>query len=345
MAYSRKASETSNSSNSSNIDWEGFNAHLVEAIGKARSRLARVVGIGDLGKQPRPNFKEKYDATNPKHIAAIKDKGATVQIGEYYADNKKQNGEYISTPMTANDQVSILVDFPEVMINYGKFLDDSGEDRFLPYRTPVMGEWWDKTLGEKGMMVAKGIGLSCAPNKKAASGWGYSPNNTIAKLAMNCVDKDGNPIYTGEAVDQDFDIGELMGGICTYTLGAVLHESGGKKYFNQTLKDCAPKHEAIPVPDVPLELFGLSYEGGNDVKALEAFSKFNPIMNTLTLGENYDKSGLKADFDAYFKSLGGNSSSGGEGSASPSASTGEKAATSVEEFDDADGDDDMSMFD
>ena len=169
--------------------------------------------------------------------------------------------------------------------------------------------------------------------------------NSYNQIMFGSVDKDGNPIYTGEAVDQDFDIGELMGGICTYTLGAVLHESGGKKYFNQTLKDCAPKHEAIPVPDVPLELFGLSYEGGNDVKALEAFSKFNPIMNTLTLGENYDKSGLKADFDAYFKSLGSNSTSGGEGSASPSASTGEKAATSVDEFDDADGDDDMSMFD
>jgi len=345
MSYSRKASA---GSSESNIDWDGFNNHLVEQIGKSQSRVARVLAICDLGKQPRPNFKEKYDPTKKEHIAAIKDKGAEVLVGEYYENNKKVNGEYISIPLKPNDQVSIILDFPEIMINYGKFFDDSGEDRFEPYSAPAMGSWWDKSQGERGMMVAKGIGLSCSPNKKAASGWGYAPNNTISRLAMNCKDVNGKPLCEDEAVDQDFDIGLLLGGVCTYTLGAVIHKEGTKSYFNLTLKDCAPKHDAIPVPDVPCNIYGLSYAGGNDTDALSRICKFKPIMNTLTLGENYEKSGLKADFDAYFKTLNGNDSGGGNatGSATPSGSGGGEAKTDVSQFDDAaDQDDDMSMFD
>lgn len=340
MSYSRKAS--AGSSSESNIDWEGFNQHVADVIGKNTSRIARVVSITDLGKQPRPNFKEKYDASKKEHIDAIKDKGAEVLVGEYYANNKKENGEYISIPLKPNDQVSIVLDFPEVLVNYGKYFDDSGEDRFEAYTAPAMGSWWDKTQGEKGMMLAKGIGLSCAPNKKAKSGWGYALNNTISRLALNCVDKDGKPIYEEEVVDQDFDIGLLLGGICTYTLGATISDCP-KKYFNLTVKDCAPKHAQITVPDVPCHIYGLSYAGGNAMEDLARIAKFKPILNTLTLGEGYEKSGLKADFTAYFKTLG--NSEEGTGSAKPTATAGQESVTDASQFDDAGDDDDMSMFD
>lgn len=342
MAYSRKASA---SQGESNIDWEGFNEHLVEVIGSVKSRVAVISGICDLGKQPRDNFKQRYDATKKEHIEALKDRGAEVLQGEFFENNKKVNGEYISIPQRPVDQVAIFATFPEVMVNYGKFFDDSGEDRFEPYTNLVMGNWWNKSAGDKGMMLAKGISLTCGKNDKAASGWGYDAKNTISRLAKNGVDMDNNPICTDAVVDQDFDIGSILGSVCMYSLGAEITKSNGKNYLNITLKDCAPKHEAVPVPKVPIKIFGASYEGGNDADAIKMIMKFKPLMNTLSLGEDWVDSGLKKDID---KMVADNSSSASassnEGTASKGSATPSTTTAPQEDFEDFDDFDEEEMF-
>ena len=338
MSYSRKAQAPQSESN---IDYKAFDAHRADVIGKADSRVAVISGICDLGRQPRANFEERYDATKPEHIKAIKDKGAKVRENvEFYENNKKTTGDVISIPQTPNDQIALFVSFPECMVNYGKFFDDSGEDRFEPYTSLLMGTFWDKNLGEKGKMVAKGIGLSCVKSDKVESGWAYSPLNTISKLALNCVREDGAAVYSGAAVDQNFDIGLLLGGVCTYSLGSEINAKG---YFNEKIKDCAKKHQAIPVPDVEVPIFGLSYDGGNSDDAIARASKFNTIRNVLEQGEGWELSGLKKDFDAYFKKNAKTSDDKGAASGGSSASASSAASsTDTDEFDDFDAD---GMFD
>jgi len=338
MSYSRKAQAPQSESN---IDYKAFNEHLVEVIGnKMESRVAVISGICDLGRQPRANFEERYDATKPDHIKALKDRGAEVKENvEFYEKNQKTRGDLISIPQNPNDQIALYVSFPECMVNYGKFFDDSGEDRFEPYTTILMGTYWDKNLGEKGKMLAKGIGLSCTKNDKSPSGWAYSPLNTISKLALNCVRADGAAVYSGTVVDQDFDIGELLGGVCTYSLSAEINDKG---YFNEKVKDCAPKHKMIPVPDETVAIFGLSYGGGNDDDSIARAMKFATVRNTLEQGEGWATSKLKEEVDAFFKKKGGNAGGSASASASASASSAASKADEEDEFDDFDAD---GMFD
>lgn len=336
MGYTRKAQAPQTESN---IDWNGFNKHLVEQIGATDSRIAKVCGIVDIGKQARKNFEEAYDPSKEEHTKAIEERGAEVLNGEYFNDKgKKVSGEYISIPQNPVEQVVVFVAFPEIMINYGKFFDDSGEDRFEPYVCPVGGDWWDKNAGEKGMKLAKGIPLSCTKNDKAKSGWAYSPNNTISKLGLNGVDKDGNPIYEGAVLDQDFDLGSLLGAVCMYTLGAELSDD---KWFNQKIKDCAKKHKAVPVPDVAVPEFGCLWEGGNAKEDLEQVLRFRPVYNAMTQAENWEESGIKAELDALQEERKAEFKAKNEAAKSESSAAKKKV---VENSEASSSDDDFSDF-
>lgn len=274
MGFSKKASKGS-SSNVSNVDWDAFNEHLLEQIGEeVESRVGIISGIIDLGVQPRPDYVEEYTGT--------KKQDAQLKSGRSYLDADEEN---IITELKPVDQVAIFVDFPEIMINYGEFFND-GEDDWKPYRHLITGENWDK---QENKMFAKGVSLSCKPDDKAPSGWGYDRKSTISKLAI------GSGVIKRAPVDQNFDIADLMNGVITMDL--VAEESG--KYVNIKATNISSKHPAIPVPEHDIECFGIGLDGDNDADTLKFIRA--SIRNTLERAQGWETSGLKAELDAQEK--------------------------------------------
>lgn len=270
--FSKKASDRS-SGGSSNVDWDGFNDHLLEQIGEEEeNRIAILSGLIDLGVQERPDYVEEYTGTK-KQEAALK-------AGTSHLDEEEEN---IITPLKPTEQIAIMADFPEIMVNYGKFFSKDGEDDWKPYRHLITNEWWDKGAREK---LAKGVSLSCKPDDKADSGWAYDRKSTISKLAV------ATGVVPKAPVDQNFDIGELLGGV--FTMDVSAEEDG--KYVNIKVKNISKKHDKIPVPDHDVVPFGVMLEGGNDEEDLKQIRA--SVKNTLKRAKGWETSGLKAELDA-----------------------------------------------
>lgn len=272
--FSKKASDRSGGGGS-NVDWDAYNDHLLEQIGEEEeNRIAVVSGLIDLGIQDRPDYVEEYKGTKAQEAA--------LKSGKSRLDEDEEN---IITPLKPTEQIAIMADFPEIMINYGKFFSKDGEDDWKPYRHLITGEWWDKSARK---MLAKGVSLSCKPDDKSESGWAYDRKSNISKLAV------ATGVVAKAPVDQNFDIGELLGGV--FTMDVSAEESKDGKHINVKVKNISKKHEKIPVPDHDIEPFGVMFDGDNDEESLKQLRA--SVKNTLERAQGWETSGLKAELDA-----------------------------------------------
>jgi hypothetical protein len=273
MAYSKKVEKRASESN---VDWDEFNEHLLEQIGEeSESQVAILSGIMDLGIQERPDHEEDYKGST--------EQDKSISEGRSYLT---EDETLIITPAKAVDSVALYADFPDVLVNYGKFFSKDEEDEWRPYRHLITNTWWDPVAK---LMVAKGAALSCRPNPKAPSGWAFDPKSTISKLAT-CT----GAVPKGP-VDQEFELGDLLGGVFVMDLQAVRD----KKYINVKALNIGTKHKAIPSPEYDLEPFGVSWKGGNDDSSLQQVRA--NIKSTMERALNWPDSKLKIEFEEYEK--------------------------------------------
>lgn len=271
MGYSKKASKPQSSSNA---DWDGFNEHLLEQIGEAsEARIGILSGIIELGIQERPDFVEKYKGTKAQDAKLKND-------NTYLSEDETE----IITEMSPAEQVAFYADFPEIQINYGKFFSADGEDDWKPYRHLLTNTYWDQ--GSK-QMLAKGAALSCRKDDKAPSGYAYDGKSTISKLALFTKAVEKAP------VDQDFELGDLLGGVFTLNLQAVKDD----KYVNIKGTGIGSKHAQLPTPEYDLEPFGISFDGDNEPEDIKQVRV--QLWNTIKRAKNWETSGLKKDLEAY----------------------------------------------
>lgn len=266
MSFSFKAEATSNSEGT--IDFDGFNEHLFERIGND-NRVGIISGIIDLGIQQPEDFVEDFKDTPAQNKALERD--------NVYLD--EQDGkQVIVTQQKPCRQLAVSVDFPEVMIDYGKFFNEDNSSEEKPYRHILNGEWFDKTARE--MVLAKGYNIKCKPDDTVPSGWAYASNNTIAKLANASGLVDGS-------VDQNFDLGSLLGQVVMFDLKAT--KNG--KYVNISCKSPSKKHSAIPVPEHNVKTYGVRFDIQNDPEILKELRK--SVVNTMKRSESFAGSPLE----------------------------------------------------
>lgn len=314
MSFSMKAQKPTGGSN---VDWKALSDHQLEVIGtETKSRIFRISGLVDLGEQERKPFEEPYDEGKKEHIEALSpedNRGAKLVIGKHPKTGAQC--EMISIPQRPAQQVAIVLDYPELMINYGKFFGK--EDEFKPYREVYGGTFF--LTGEKLSILGRGISLNCMADDKAPSGYAYSKLNMISKFAT-AIGK--NPTGT---LDQDFDLAELIGGVGVITTGMKVTQKGDKTFTNFWAKDPSPKHEMIPVPEINVPTFGISFQGGNDPEMLKQLNA--PTKNTIKRALNYEGSAIQKELEAL---EGGNTSNQG-GSEGNVDKTPSQAAQSVTE--------------
>ena len=285
MGFSKKASKGSGGSSK---DYTEFNEHVHEQIMEVVSEdfdpiIGIISGIIEAGVQPVETTVEPYKGTEAQEYHLENTEGAFVD---------EEEGE-IHIPRKPQDSVVFYVDFPEILIDYGKYMDNVDDDQEpLPYRISLTGDWWNKAVNK---MFAKTVGLKCLPNEgKTPSGWGYHHKSTIHKLAnaTGCV--------RGQ-VDQDFDIGEILGGAAMFSLESELDEKGGKTYHNVKVKDPTKIPKVMSVPEHDIEPFGVMLDVEPEGDEIKYIATKNSLINSLELAVNYKGSVMEKCIKAYQK--------------------------------------------
>lgn len=274
--FSMKAEKVTSTSNA---DWEGFNQHLLEVIGEdVESQIGVISGIVDLGLQKRDSYVEKYKGT-PEQDKKLE--------GNY--TYLSEDGEEIITELSDAKQIAIMVDFPELMVNYGKYLSEDGEDDFKPYRHLITNQWWNDT---KKQMEAKGVSLTCRKSEKTPSGYAYDEKSTISKLAISSK-KSSKPVC------QDFEVLDLLGGYITMNINA--EESKDGKYVNVNAKDISGVHKSINTDDIEydLEPFAVLFDYENSDECLKQLRE--SIKNTMKKAINWEDSAVKKQLEDLAK--------------------------------------------
>ena len=262
--FSMKASKGT-STGESNVDWTEFNKHLLEVLGEEEQQVAILSGIIDVGVQYREDLVVDYEGKEMQD-KAIEEGRAVLS----------EDGQKLTLSMSPVGQVVLIADFPDLMVNYGKYMSKDGEDNFKPYRALVGGSWEG---------IAKGINMN---SKKISGVWQFDPKSTISKLAKYCCGVSG-------AVPQDYDIGNLLGEAFAMDVG--MKEIDGKFYAN--CKNVNRKHKMVEVPEHDIEPFGISFSGGNDPK--DIFNINGQVFKLLEKAVGWNESGLKGEIEAYRK--------------------------------------------
>lgn len=278
--FNKKAKVNNNQggggSNISAEEWSEWNDYLESVVNEATNdgedmnQVCFISGIIDSGTQPAQKPYTVYDEAeegSPESHKQSKlleaDFGCYVEDGKFYIPNK---------PM---DSVLLLVDFPEVMVDYNKHpsvKDGNGEVK--PYRALLAGE-------RDG--VAQVTYLT--PREQ-----GYSSKSRIAKLSKATGCTKGNP-------SKDFDIGELLGQ--PFTMDIECSRGGNENQFlNIKVSNPSSKHKAIPVPEHNVEPFGIMMDGGNEEKDLIQIAYKRAIINRLEMAEEWENSELKKELEA-----------------------------------------------
>jgi len=283
----------------SNVDWNELNRHIHEQVGEAtQSRLYQLTGLVDLGTQPRDNFEEEYEPNNEKkgHDKLIEDGKATLIVGK---SKKGEPVDMISKPLSPARSVAFVLDFPEIMINYGKFFGKDGKDDFKPLRVYYGGEFFNRNKGYA--TLARPTSVLTMPNDKAPSGWSFATNSIITKFGKVA------GLDTQGVLDGEVELGDMIGSIGMMSVSSKLTEKGDKVYQNTYAKDPAPKHPAIPVPNkesLP-QTFGISFfnpedEDGNkvpnDPEMLKQLKK--ACKDTMKEATDWDISDVKKELEA-----------------------------------------------
>ncbi len=277
------------------IDWNAMNLDVVAAAGTAeesRSIPGVISGIIDLGEQELPDAEKAFTGTAEDEAAELAKGGNT-----YFKDGiDKETGKMARLrcwPQKPVQQIAITVDFPQVMVDKGKFFGNSNP---APLRMLLNGEFTLPSGDTKTKIVGRPYNIretkhDIGGNKTR---WAFAKNNGIHKLAAaaKLLDKDG--LFTKER------IGELLGKILQFEFRVYMKPSKNdstKTFFTEDIKLVGKVPEGIPLPEVPEGLlYGVNLYGENDPTAVKQLRVC--IKNTIKRANNYKGSSLEAAFEA-----------------------------------------------
>lgn len=271
MAFKKVAKGgESSTGQASRENWDAFYAHVEDVIrdvtedGDSKNQVCFISGIVDTGTQTKEP-EDKYtiydwEDSERQHKLIAADFGCYEKEGKFYIPNKPEK----------NDSITLYVDFPSIVVDYG-ILDGSGVPRFLPYRELLAGEW-------------EGIATHTALSSK-----GYGGKSRVNALAK------ATGLHKSGDLSGSFDVGQLLG--LPFTMDIITNRGGDKQqYVNVKISNPSSKHKAIPVPEHDVEPFGIMMTGGNNPDDLKYIRK--AVLRRLELADEWEDSELKKELEA-----------------------------------------------
>lgn len=291
------STNTGGGSNSNPVDWDALNQHVIETVDLRESDavIGIISGIVGLGVQSQEPAEEDYKQT-PEQEEKLKNIEGAEVITKY-------GKEILTYPRKDREQVAIFIDFPQYMVDKGKFF--GGESNPSPFRVMLNGEFMLKSAEGFTKIVRSGYNLAIQnhgdQNNKM---WGFGKNSTLHKLA------DAAGVLNKDGLFLPQDLGKLLGKPVLVDLQVYMNPSKkdpSKKYYTERckLQGKVPKMMESMVPKLDDKyLFGINFDSDNDLSHLKQLRA--SVKNTIKRAKNFEGSKIQQQLEELEK--GGGSS-------------------------------------
>ena len=260
------------------VEWDALNNYIVETCGlqDGDTLVGYISALYDLGVQTPADSEYVFTGTQEDEAAEIA-KNPSVYFKDGLDDNKAP-ARLKCAPSKPFQHVTFAVDFPEIMLDKGKFFGDDGGAK--PLRLYLGGDFW---MGKEiGKVVQNPFSMK---NTTKTGAWSFDSKATIYKMAVGAkLIKDGEPFESKR-------IGELLGKSLQWKVKIDLTESKGKFYLNQKIGYAAGLGRGQQSIEPVMELV---YVGFNKDNAAQAVNEIpSHIVNTMKRASNFEGSKLQ----------------------------------------------------
>ena len=260
------------------VEWDALNNYIVETCGlqDGDTLVGYISALYDLGIQTPADSEYVFTGTQEDEAAEIA-KNPSVYFKDGLDDNKAP-ARLKCAPSKPFQHVTFAVDFPEIMLDKGKFFGDDGGAK--PLRLYLGGDFW---MGKEiGKVVQNPFSMK---NTTKTGAWSFDSKATIYKMAVGAkLIKDGEPFESKR-------IGELLGKSLQWKVKIDLSESKGKFYLNQKIGYAAGLGRGQQSIEPVMELVYIGFNKNNDAQAVNEIPSH--IVNTMKRASNFEGSKLQ----------------------------------------------------
>ena len=278
------ASQNAGKSEKSSVNFEELNSHVVEAAGlQERETLVGYVSmIVDLGTQNQPDAEVTFtgDESAEKEEFA---KNPNTYFKDGFDPVTRKPVRLKCWQQKPVQCVAVAVDFPDIMIDKGKFFGNSDPK---PLRLWLGGQFYDQSIGK--MVVARPTPLNV--NKKLGD-WSFDQKHLFYKMAV--ADK---MIKPGE-VFAPKDIDKLLGKAFQFT-AQVFFKPGkdGKSYYTEYINFVGALGRGQAAPEAKTTPLIIQMNKQNSEQAVKEVRAH--VLNTCRLASNWEGSALQKQVDS-----------------------------------------------
>lgn len=293
-AYGTTSSESTKKE--SNVDYAALNRYVVETCGLQQPKTLRGVisTIVDLGTQKQNDATYKLDKEDvnltveeleAKYALDIHE-GRISKFAKAYDNDSKSWTIQKFVPQKPRQSIVYAVDFPDIMLDKGKFFGEEEGKNLKPLRLWIGGQHWNDHL--KKMLVNQVIPLKITKDEKI--GWTMRPNSSLYKIALGA-----EVIKTDEAFMPD-RIDELLGKTLLFTAQVFFKKGNdGKEYYTEKLKYSSGL--VMGMPSLTLDnTYLIQFNGDNDPQGLKELRAH--VLNTIKNATNYEGSKIQSQLES-----------------------------------------------
>ena len=271
----------------STVDWNALNSYVVETAGlqDRETLVGYVAGIVDLGTQEIEDAEVVFQGDEAAEAAEI-EKNPNTYFKDGF-DDKKKPVRLKCWPQKPVQCVTLAIDFPEIMLNKGKFFDDPDAEE-KPLRLWLGGQFY---MQGAGMVVGRPLPLkvkNITPDAKKPT-WSFAPNHQIYNMAVGA-----KLIKPGE-VFLPKDIDKLLGKSLQFEAQVFFKTNKGKEYYTEYVKYKTGLGRGQKECELVTSPFMIQVNQSNNKEHLSELR--NHVINTIRRASNFAGSVLEKELN------------------------------------------------
>ena len=266
------------------VDWEALNQYVIDTVG-TQDEAEQVVGICSqvisLGLQLSEDGKMEWKGDEASELAELEKN--PLQKFVTLPDEKGNLVRYKTWPQKPQETVALVWDFPQYMLNKGKYFGDENAEEH-PLRLLQNGEFFVKPYGR---VVGKQYSLK--ESREDDGTWALRSNSILHKVGAATDSLDEKSRFKSNY------LGRIIGKPALFELRVFNKESGGKKYYTEQMKISGKVPKAmqsmIPVLDDKYKAV-VMFNGEQNEEVLKNLRQ--SVINTMQQAVNFKGSSLEA---------------------------------------------------
>jgi hypothetical protein len=306
MAFGVRGNTQADNANKVTVDWKALNEYVVETAGlqQEETMVGIISGLYDVGVQEQEDAKMEWKGTPEEEADEIAKNSATYFEDLYDYEDKKTK-RYKRWPQRPVQQVVFAIDFPEIMLDKGKFF---GNDKVeaKPLRLLLGGEF-TKTGGTK--IAAKPLALTIRKNDKTGNKWSFTPNSTMHKMAV------GSKLISKDDAFLPQDIDKLLGKALQFKVRVYFNADG---YYTEKCAFVAGLGRSQLVPEFDESLLHIVQFDADNAEAYLKQLRVS-VRNTMAQASDYVGSKLEAQLNKLFPNSRANTNAPQQSAEAPNA--------------------------